>query len=339
MTLSRRRFVQGAGVAGLGLLAGCGRLPGQTAPPARVPRIGYLSPGGASLTNPPPNSLFEAFRAGLRERGYVEGQSVILDLRAAEGRSEALPALAAELVALPVDVLVTPGVTAIRAAMSATSSIPIVMAGIGVDPVAAGLVASLARPGGNITGPTQIFDGLSGKRLELLTQAAPGITRVAALWNAGNSDKLLEWRATQEAARAMGLQHVALEVRDAADLDGAFVTARQERAGALVVFFDTLTDRQRSRIVDLATQQGLPSMWSFGEFATAGGLMAYGPSNFDQYRRAAYYVDRILKGAKPADLPIEQPTVFEFVINLKTAQALGLTIPQHVLLQATEIIQ
>jgi len=298
---------------------------------AKVHRIGWLSHS--------PGANLEAFRRGLREFGYAEGENVSIESRYAEGREERLPDLAAQLVRLPVDVIViAAGNPGVHAAKNATSAIPIVMGQSGVDPVEAGLVASLARPGGNVTGLTAISADLSGKRLELLKEAVPTLSRVAVLWNATNPDKARELRETQSAALALGVSLQSLEVRGPDDFERAFDAATQGRAEALITLHDVLTNSQRARIVHFAAQNQLPTMYEFREWADAGGLMAYGPNVRDMFRRAATYVDKILKGAKPADLPVERPIRFELVINLTTARALGLTLPPLLLFQADEVV-
>jgi len=303
----------------------------------KVPRIGYLSVPRAD--SPRAQYLLGVLQQGLRDHGWVEGQNLAIEWRFADGRAERLPDLAAELVRLGVDVLVTSsGDPAIRALQQATSTIPIVMA-VSVDPVGTGLVASLARPGGNITGLSIMAAEVGGKRLELLKQAVPQASRVAVLWNPAHPGKEIEWQDTQVAARALGVTLHAVEVRDPADFDGAFVAIARERPDVLIVFTEVLTLTHQRQIVDFATQHRLPMISESREFAATGGLMTYGASLPALFRRAAYYVDRILKGAKPADLPIEQPTKFELVINLKTAQVLGLTIPPALLFQADEVIR
>jgi len=302
--------------------------------PAKGPRIGILASGVAASTR-----LSEPFRQGLRELGYVERQNISLTWRYAEGRAERLPELAAELVRLPVDVLVTgAGDRAILALKHATSTIPIVMA-VSADPVGTGLVASLAQPGGNVTGLSIQAAEVSGKRLDLLKQAVPQASRVAVLWNASEPSKASELHDTQVAAQALGVTLHSVEVRGPDDFDGALAAIAKERPDALLVFAEPLTLNHQRRIVDFATQHRLPLMSSNKEFAEAGGLMTYGASLPALFRRAAYYVDRILKGTKPADLPVEQPTKFALVINLKTAKALGLTIAQSMLVRADEVIQ
>jgi putative tryptophan/tyrosine transport system substrate-binding protein len=334
-TLSRRQFLRGASVAGLGLLAGCGQLPGaaQDSVP-RVYRLGYL---GGSTGDPVSLRRHELFQQGLRAHGYVEGQNIIIERRYTEGRTERLPALAAELAGLPIDLIfIAGGTPAAVAAKEATSTIPIVVpAG---DLVGPGLVASLARPGGNVTGLTTISPQLSGKRLQLLKEMIPDAVRVAMIWNPTNATSVVSLPEVQVAAEALGVALLPLEVRDSTDFEAAFEAAR-EHAEAVLVVGDPLFVPHAARMADLATRSRLPTMYSERAYAEAGALMAYGSNLDDQFRRAADYVDRILKGARPTDLPIEQPTTFDFVINLRTAQALGLTIPQHVLLQATEIIQ
>jgi putative tryptophan/tyrosine transport system substrate-binding protein len=302
--------------------------------PENVPRIGFLLFHHPDA--PHVQSFLETFRQGLREHGWVEGQNLAIAWRYAEGRAEHLPALAAELVQLPVEVLVTHGPT-IRPAHHATQTIPIVMAVV-TDPVGSGLVASLAQPGGNLTGLSIGAMELAGKRLELLLQAVPQASRVAALWNAALADKALEWQGTQLAAMALGVTLSLVEVRGPDDFDGAFDTLARERPGALITLAEALTIGYQRRIVAFATQHRLPMISELREFAEAGGLMTYGPSLPDLLRRAGSYVDKLLKGANPADLPIGQPTKFELVINLKTAHALGLTTPPTLLFQADEVI-
>jgi ABC-type uncharacterized transport system substrate-binding protein len=301
-------------------------------PPAKGPRIGILRSGVGDSTG-----LSDAFRQGLRQRGYVEGQTIHLAWRYAEGQVERLPALAAELARLPVDVLVAAGGTPVAlAAQRATTTIPIVMTNVG-DPVETGLVASLARPGGNITGLSSMSPDITGKRLELLKAVVPALSRVAVLWQPANPSAALQFQELQAAARALHLQVQALEVRGPDEFDHAFSAARG--AGAVVVVGDPVFTQHRRRITALAQRSRLPAMYVFREFVEAGGLMSYGVHLPDLGRRAAIYVDKILKGAKPADLPVEQPTKFELVINLKTAQALGLTIAPTLLFQADEVIK
>jgi putative ABC transport system substrate-binding protein len=283
----------------------------------------------------------EAFRQGLRDLGYVEGRNVVIEYRDAEGKHERLPALAAELVALKVDVIVAAASNHLAlAAKQATRTLPIVFAAV-VDPVASGLVTSLARPGGNVTGASILSSELVGKRLELLTQAIPGVSRVAVLWLPGALGERVEKDMLKEAdvaARALGVRLQFVEARGPADLDRAFSDMTRARAGAMTVLPSAMFLRERRRLVDLAAEHRLPAVYTVKEYVDAGGLMAYAPNLADVVRRAATYVDRILKGAKPGDLPVEQPTKFELVINLKTARTLGLTIPPSVLARADQVI-
>jgi len=332
---SRRQVVQGAGAAGLALLAGCGRPPGQAQPPAKVARIGFLASGSPD----DPALYLDAFRQGLAELNLIEGQNVALETRYGEGQLDRIGELARELVRLPVAVLVARGAAPIRAAKEATNTTPIVMAAGGGDPVGTGLVSSLAHPGGNVTGLSDLRTELSAKRLQLLTDIRPGLSRVGFLWTPALPDRAQELADTEVAARTLGVGIHAIEVSTANDLDGAFETALREHLDALLIQTNGLLNTMRPRIAEFALRNRLPTAAQDRQLIVAGGLLYYGPNLPDQLRRAAYYVDRILKGANPADLPIEQPTKFDFVINLQTAQALGLTIPHHVLLQATEVIQ
>ncbi len=302
--------------------------------PAKIPRIGILTLVSASSAP----LLFEAFRQGWREHGYVEGQNIAFEYRFAQGRADRLPTMAAELVSMKVDVIVTESVAAALAAKRATQTIPIVMA-ISGDPVGAGLVASLPRPGGNVTGLSLLAPELSGKRLQLLTEAAPRTTRVAVIWNPVSPASAGYLRETEAAARSLGLQLQPVEVRSPADLDAAFKAVARARPSALITLADGMLPANRTRIVQFAAKSQLPGVFPHREWADAGGLMAYGPSFASNWRRAATYVDKILKGAKPAELPVEQAMRFELVINMKTAKALGLTFPQTILIQATEVIQ
>jgi putative ABC transport system substrate-binding protein len=305
----------------------------------KVPRIGYLSMLSYSDSTLAP--LRAAFWEGLREHGYIEGQTITIERRFADGSRERLPDLAAELVRLKVDVIVTETTPATRAATQATTTIPIVFNPI-ADPVGEGFVASLARPGRNVTGPTQASPELSGKRLELLIGAVPGMRRVGVLSHSGvPSERSVRVMVeeTEAAARALGVQLRHLEVQGPRDLDRPFAAISREKVGALIVLNSPMFLSERRLIVELATKNRLPAMFFLREFAEAGGLMSYGPNFPGLWRRAATYVDKILKGAKPGDLPVEQPTKFELVINMKTAKALGLTIPQSLLVRADEIIQ
>jgi putative ABC transport system substrate-binding protein len=304
--------------------------------PARIPRIGLL--GGAPPTSQEASALWGAFLQGLRDLGYVEGQNIIVEGRFYRDRTDQVADLANELVRLPVDVIVAGTAPAPEAAKRATSSIPIVMLSH-PDPVGSGLVASLARPGGNVTGLSSLSPELRGKQIQLLKEALPSLNRVAILTNPSIPSHAIDVKETEVAARALKVRLQVLEVRAPSELAGAFSSAIKERAGGLVVLSGTIFFAHRARIVELAAQNRLPAMYSWRENAEAGGFMVYGPSLRDNWRRAAGYVDRILKGARPGDLPVEQPTKLELVVNLKTAKALGLSIPQTVLARADEIIQ
>ena len=305
-------------------------------PAGKVPRIGFLV--AASASDSAYAGLIEAFRQGLRDLGYVEGRNIVIEYRYADGKYERLPALAAELARLKVAVIVSHGTPGPLAAKQATSAIPIIMTSAG-DPVGSGLVSSLARPGGSVTGLCLLVPELGGKRLQLLKEILPGLTRVAVLWNAANPYAPLVARETEATATTLGIQLQSLVVRGPDDFEGALAAATTGRAGALTVVEDPLTITKRKQIVDFAARSRLPAIYGVKEFVDAGGLMSYGVHLGDLWRRAATYVDKILKGAKPADLPVQQPTKFEFVINLKTAKALGLTIPQSVLQRADEVVQ
>ncbi len=329
--IDRRTFLAGAGAA---LLAT--PLVAEAQPAAKVARIGYLALNLAA--NP---HVLEPFRQGLRDLGYVEGSNVVIEYRDAEGKPERFPALAAELVALKVDVILVGGTPQALAAKQATKTIPIVFTGT-ADPVGSGLVTSLARPGGNVTGSSNLAQELVGKCLEQLTQAVPGVSRVAVLWQPGTLGDRTEKEMLERAeavARALGVRLQFVEARGPADFDRAFSDMTRARAGALTVLPSSMFSSERRRLVDLAAKNRLPAVFPFRWFADVGGLMSYGPNQADLWWRAATYVDRILKGAKPADLPVEQPTKFELVINLKTAKALGLTIPPALLQRADEVIQ
>jgi putative ABC transport system substrate-binding protein len=307
-------------------------------PTAKVPRVGYLSGGWA---RDPVSLSGEAFRQRLRDLGYVEGRNMILDYRFAEGRLDRYPHLVAELVRFPVDVIVAPGTAAAQAARKATATIPIVIVLAG-NPVGDGLIASFARPGGNVTGTTSVAADIAGKYLELLREAVPTISRVAVLWNPLTPPHTAHVKQTEAAARTLGLTVQPVSARRPDEIAGAFAAMARAQADALIVLSDAMFDgsrRERMRIADLVTKGRLPTMYTTRELTQEGGLMSYGPSQPDLFRRAAGYVDKILKGAKPTDLPVEQPTKFELVINLKTAEALGLTIPPSVLARADEIIQ
>jgi ABC-type uncharacterized transport system substrate-binding protein len=329
--IDRRAFL---GTLACGLLAV--PLAAEAQQPAKIARIGYLASNLANNAH-----LTEAFRQGLRDLGYVEGRNVVIEYRDAEGKFERLPALAAELVALKVDVILAGDTAQALAAKQATKTIPIVFAAAG-DAVTGGLISSLARPGGNVTGLSMLAPELVSKRLELLKQAVPRVSRVAVLWQPGAVPERTEKDLLKEAdvaARALGVRLQFVEVRGPDDFDRAFSEMTRARAGALALLPSSMVFSERRRLVDLAAKNRLPAVYGIRAFVDAGGLMAYGPNFADMYRRAATYVDKILKGAKPGDLPVEQPTKFELIINLKTAKALGLTIPQSVLGRADEVIR
>ena len=303
--------------------------------PKKVPSIGYLSTGSPSSST----QTIEAFRQGLHELGYAEGKNITIEYRFAEGREDRLRQFASELVRFKVDVIFVSATVATLATKNATTMIPIVFT-IVDDPTAFGLIDSLGHPGGNITGLTSgAGPGLYGKRLELLKESFPRVSRVAALWNPDDPGSVVNVRGMETPARSLSLKLQSVEMRDPNDLQQAFSAMKRERAEALVTILGALVGSQRSRIVDLAAKSRLATMSAESRWTEAGGLMSYGPDYADLYRRAATYVDKILKGAKPAELPIEQPTKFEFVINLKTAKQIGLTIPQSVLYRADKIIK
>ena len=333
MRHSRRVFLQGGlALAGFSLLSGC-EMPGQLA--SKVPRIGFLavgSRGGRAF-------MIEGFLKGLREHGYVEGQNIVIEYRFSEDRDDRLPALAGELVALKVRLILASGTPASVAAKQATSTIPIVMGGLVADPVETGLVASLAHPGGNITGMSMMTAPLGGKRLELLKRTVPDLTRVAVFWNPPNPAYGPILKELEAAAPTLGVKLQRLEVRVPGDFEGAFEAAVRQRAGALIAPGDPLVSNRPRMVADLALKYRLPTIMDNKEFAEAGGLLSLGPDLVDSYRRAATHVDKILKGANPADLPMEQPAKFDLAVNLKTARTLGLTIPPSVLAQATQVIQ
>jgi putative ABC transport system substrate-binding protein len=298
--------------------------------PRKIARIGFLSAASVS------SDRLDIFRQGLRELGYVEGQSVVIESRWAEGKYDRLPGLAAELVRLKVDV--TYGPPAIQAAKQGTTTIPIVMAGV-IDPLAAGLVASLARPGGNITGVSLMAPELVGKQLQILKEVVPTVSRVALLGNPDNAGSAPQVRQAQDAARALGVRLQPLEARGPGEIDSAFAAMTREQAGALIILVDVMFDVERTRIAELAAKSRLPTVAGLANLAEAGGLMSYGSNTTDNFRHAATYVDKILKGAKPADLPVEQPTKFELVINMKTAKTLGIRIPRSILARADRVIE
>ena len=310
-------------------------LAAEAQPTGKVYRIGYLSSGSATVSNP----NLEAFRQGLRELGWAEGQNIVIEYRSAEGRVDRLPALAAELVRLKVDVIVAAPAAPAVAAKNATGTVPIVMANVG-DPVGLGLIASLARPGGNVTGLSwSVGVDTVGKALQLLKETVPEVRHVAILWNPTNPAHALAIENVKLAARSLGVQFQLLEAREPNQFDGAFAAMAKQRVEALLVVADGMFLVHRARLAHLTAKYRLPSMHGLREHVEAGDLMSYGSSIVATSRRAAFFVDKILKGAKPADLPVEQPTKFALVINLKTAKALGLTIPPAVLARADEVIQ
>ena len=300
----------------------------------KVHRIGVLETISTTLNV----ANFYALREGLRQLGYAEGQNLVIEYRSADGRDDRFPGLARELLALKVDVIVTRGTPAAKAVKNATSTVPVVMMASG-DPVGVGLVTSLARPGGNITGLSAIVGELSPKRLELIREIVPGLARIAVLANTSNDAVRRDWARIETAARSLGVQSQLLDLRESDALGPTFDDASARRADALVVVIDAITQANQQRIVDLAMKHRLPAIYSSREFVDAGGLMSYGVSYPDLYRRAATYVDKILKGTKPADLPVVQPTKFELVINLKTAKALGIGVPPTLSARADEVIE
>ena len=329
--MNRRSFV---GTLGLGLLAA--PLAAEAQQAGKVPRIGFL--GTASPSNRSPG--LDAFRQGLRELGWVEGQNIVIHYRLAEGSLDQAKTLAAELAQLKVDIIVTVGSQGVAAAKNATETIPIVMIAGSADPVGLGIIASLARPGGNVTGSSfSVGPEFAGKLLELLKETVPKVRRVAILSNPVSPVQPLFIREVSVAARSLEVQLQLLEARDPDEFQAAFAAMAKERVGALLVVSDVIFNNHRTRLADLAARSRLPAADGVRESVEAGGLMSYGPSILDSYRRAATYVDQILKGTKPAELPVEQPTTYELVINMKTAKALGLTIPQSVLLRADEVIR
>ena len=331
--LDRRAFLAGmASVVAVPLVAEA-QLPGKTARTS-IPRVGVLSP----LTSTQALLDLSAFREGMRDLGYVDGQNIVIEPRWTEGRPERLPLLAAELVHLKMDIIVTNGDPAIRTVKEATRTVPIVVA-IAGDLVAAGHAASLARPGGQVTGFVDMAPDLAAKRVELLKELVPGLVRIAVLWNVANPLKAQDYQETEAGARALGLQVQSLAVREPNDFETKFKEAASKRAGAMVILQDPLTTSNAIRIARLAAEGRLPTIFGLKDGVDAGGLLAYGHSRPAYYRRAAVYVDKILKGAKPGDLAIQQATTFDLIINLKAAKALGLTIPQSLLLRADEVIQ
>jgi len=328
--VSRRRFA--VSFCAFLAAAAASRVRGQ---PAKAARVGYLQPVAPQNGTSP---FLEDFRQGLRELGYVEGKNIQIEVRWGEGKLERMSGLAAELVKMNVDVIVAVSSPSVVAAKNATKTIPIVMP-FSSDPVGDGLVASLARPGGNITGLSLMAPELATKRLQLLKEVFPKVRPVAALWNPDYAGMAARLRQTQGAAPAVGLEVISVEIRDSRELERALEALDRQRPSAIFLLADPLTMSQRLRIVEFAAEERIPAIYEVSQFVEAGGLMSYGPNTDELMRRSATYVDRILKGAKPAELPIEQPAKFELVINLKTAKALGITLPQSVLLQADRIIE
>jgi putative ABC transport system substrate-binding protein len=329
--IGRRQFISVLGIA-----AATWPLAARAQQSEPVKRIGILQGLAASDAEWP--HRFDAFKEHLRELGWIEGRNVAFEFRFADAKPELLPALAAELVQTNVDVIVTNAAQPVEAARKATSTVPIVMASVG-DALGAGYVVSLARPGGNITGLTLVSTDQSAKRLQLIKQISPSIVRIAVLWNGNASGHRLQIKEMEQAVPAMGIVLQSLPILNANELDAALRAAAQENAQAIVTMDDPLVQSQRVRIVEFAIGQGIPVMGEFRPVTEAGGLMSYGPNQVDMWRRAADYVDKIFKGAKPADLPVEQPTKFELVINRKTAKALGISVPQTLLVGADEVIE
>ena len=327
--ITRRGFV----MAAAGAIVAVPRTIGAQ-PAGKTYRIGIVEPVSAPLNA----ANLDAFRRGLRELGYVEGQNIVLEYRSADGHQDKFPELATELVRLNVDVILTTGTPAALAVKRATATIPVVIAGAG-DPVGSGIVASLARPGGNVTGVSAFNVEIYAKRVELLKELVPKLARIAGLFNMGNPVLPRQWKEVERAAQALGIRPQLLDVRRPEDLGRAFEAATRQRAGALVVALDGLTQANRRAIVDLAAKHRLPAIYGAEEFVRAGGLMSYATNRPDLYYRVASYVDKILKGAKPGDLPVEQPTKFELLINLKAARVIELTIPKPLLARADDVIE
>jgi putative ABC transport system substrate-binding protein len=331
---SRREFLRAATVAGTAGFLGFGLAAAEAQQPARIHRIGILSPVSGSFFS----AREEAFRQRLRELGYVEGKNIFIEYRHAEGKAERLPDLVAELVRLKVDIIVTTGPDATLAAKKASATIPIVFTAAS-DPLGTGLVSSLAQPGGNITGLSLMVPDLDGKRLELLKEAFPKVARVAFLWRGSGGTRGNRALTDMEAAaKALGVKLLSLPVRSLDDFEGAFARAKKERAQALITTTGGLINTHQRRVLDFAAKNRLPAIYPYSEFVEAGGLMSYGPDNTVLWRRAADFVDKILKGTKPADIPVEQPMKFEFIINLKAAKQIGVTVEPNVLVRADKVI-
>jgi putative ABC transport system substrate-binding protein len=326
--MQRREFLGVLGGAAMWPLAAHAQQPA-----AKVWRVGVLSPGLPGQSPP-----LEIFRTSLRDLGYVEGRNLIIDWKFSEEHNDPLPALANELVRANVDIIFAINTPAALAAKNATTSIPIVVTRVS-DPIRTGLIASLAKPGGNLTGLTTISEELEGKRLELLREALPGLLRVAVLWNEANSGHALNVREMERAGPPLGLQVYLLGLKRADELPAVLQTAIKVQAGALFVIDDLVISSFQTRILDFASKNKLPVISQFREFTDAGGLMAYGPGNDEMFRRAAVYIDKILKGGKPSDVPVERPTKFNLIINLKAAKSLGLTVPPTFIARADEVIE
>jgi putative ABC transport system substrate-binding protein len=329
--MRRREFITLFG--GVAAASVAGPMVARAQTPPRIPRVGFIGSAGTAMAG----RMVAALRQGLGELGYVDGQTIALEIRASDGHSERIPELVAELIGLKMDVVVASSSVSTLAAKKATGTIPIVM--VAADPVGLGLVASLARPGGNVTGLSYFNEAIIAKRLQLLTEFVPGLSRVAVLRNPSVVVHATFWQETEVAARKLGVALQPLDIRGPDDFEAAFAAATRGNAQGLIALDDALTIAHRPRIVSLAASSHLPAMYGLREFPNDGGLMSYGASFVDLLRRTATFVDKILKGAKPADLPVEQPTAFELVINRKTTNALGLTVPPLLLVQADEVIE
>ena len=325
--MKRREFIALLGSA-------AAALPLAAAAQPKIPRIGFMGNSTAALEA----NLLDAFREGLRELGYEEGRNIIIEYRWADGKYDHFPVLVAELIAAKVDAIVTAGTPAALAVKNATTTVPLVMVAVG-DPIGTGLVPSLARPGGNLTGLSSIAPDLEGKRLQLLREVVPALSHVAMFINSLNPFHISSMKQARAAAQAMGIKLQLHDIRKSEDLDDAFAAIRKERPDALLILADRVFLHNRERIVDFANEQRLPNVNAYKELVEVGGLMSYGPSYEDMHKRAAIYVDKILKGAKPADLPIEQPSKFTFIVNLKAAKTLGVTVPSQLLGLVDQLIE
>ncbi len=324
--MKRREFIR--------LVGGAAAWPVAAHAQPKIPRVGFMGNSTAALEA----NLVGSFRDGLRELGYEEGRNIVIEYRWADGKYERFPTLIAELIVAKVNVIVTAGTPAALAVKKATTTVPLVMVAVG-DPVGTGLVPSLARPGGNLTGLSSIAPDLEGKRLDILREVVPTLSHVAMFFNSLNPFHVASMRQAHAAAQAMGIKLQEHDIRKSEDLDGAFAAIRKERPDALLILADRVFLHNRQRMMDFTEEQRLPNVNAYKELVEAGGLMSYGPSYEDMHKRAAIYVDKIIKGAKPADLPIEQPSKFTFVVNLKAAKALGVTIPPSLLTLADEVIE